>query len=183
MNEHRLINCKFINAGGFKTKISNKAKLLYLLMFTNADDRGFVDTTTDLINSLEKSEQEWNKNISMELLENTYQTALYELLDKGYLYEFVDKHENKIHLIRHWFLHNKYIKGLWTNYRTFLNKVDLVDNEYVRKPLKESNIKDNKVNNNHKVNNEDISEEKWKELFDDTDNEKKELEEEMPFPL
>ena len=77
MNDHRLINCKFINAGGFKTKISNKAKLLYLLMFTNADDRGFVDTTTDLINSLEKSEQEWNKNVSMELLENTYQTALY----------------------------------------------------------------------------------------------------------
>ena len=86
-------------------------------------------------------------------------------------------------MIRHWFLHNKYIKGLWTNYRTFLNKVDLLDNEYVRKPLKESNIKDNKVNNNHKVNNDDISEEKWKELFDDTDNEKKELEEELPFPL
>ena len=148
MARHRLINCEFINAGSFKINISNKAQLLYLKMITNADDRGFVDSTQDLINSLTSNEKEFNKTISLDLLENTYNSALNELIDKGLVYEFVDNHKNIVHLIRHWFYHNKYVKGLWTNYKNFLEQVYLENNEYVlgKKPLKENKIKETNTN-------------------------------------
>lgn len=148
MAKHRLINCEFLNASSFKVNVSNKAKLLYLMMIISADDRGFVDTTDDLINSLTNNEKEFNKTISLELLENTYNTALDELLEKGYVYEFKDNHKNKVYLIRHWFYHNKLKKGLWTNYRTFLTQVYLEDNEYIKgkKPLKEDKIKEDNPN-------------------------------------
>ena len=151
MAKHRLINCEFINASSFKVGVSNKGKLLYLMMLMNGDDRGFVDTTSDLINALTTNENELDQSVSLELLENTYNTALNELLDKGYLYEFKDNHNNRVHLIRHWFYHNKYVKGLWTNYRTFLNQVHLEDNEYFmgKKPLKEDKIKEINVNENN----------------------------------
>ena len=45
MATKRMINCDFLNASKFKTRLSNKAKLLYMYMFINADDKGFVDTT------------------------------------------------------------------------------------------------------------------------------------------
>ena len=121
-------------------------------MFVNADDRGFVDIAQDLINVLEKNDADFDNKVSLDLLENSYQSALSELIDKGYLYEFKDKHRNKIYLIRHWFFHNRYIKGLWTNYSTFLGQVHLENNEYIlgRKPLKEdineNNINDSKLN-------------------------------------
>lgn len=151
MAKHRLINCEFINASSFKVGVSNKGKLLYLMMLMNGDDRGFVDTTSDLINALTTNENELDQSVSLELLENTYNTALNELLDKGYLYEFKDNHNNRVHLIRHWFYHNKYVKGLWTNYRTFLNQVHLEDNEYFmgKKPLKEDKTKEINVNENN----------------------------------
>ena len=72
MSRHRLINCEFINASSFKVNVSNKAKLLYLMMIMNGDDRGFVDTTNELINSLSANENECEKSVSLELLENTY---------------------------------------------------------------------------------------------------------------
>ena len=117
------------------------------MMLLNGDDRGFVDSTTDLINALEKNDNEVDKVERLELLENTYNTALNELLEKGYLYEFKDNHYNKVHLIRHWFFHNKYVKGLWTNYKNFLELVHLENNEYILnsvKPPKED--KENKIN-------------------------------------
>ena len=149
MAKHRLINCEFLNAGSFKVNVSNRAKLLYFMMIVNADDRGFVDTTNDLINTLEKNDNDLDKVERLELLENTYNTALIELIDKGYIYEFKDNHENKVHLIRHWYYHNKYVKGLWTNYRTFLNEVHLENDKYVwgsKKPLKENNINETNIN-------------------------------------
>lgn len=148
MAKHRLVNCEFLNAGSFKVNISNKAKLLYLMMIISADDRGFVDTTQDLINSLTTNDKEYDKSVSLELLENTYNTALNELLDKGYIYEFKDNHKNKVYLIRHWFYHNKLKKGLWTNYRTFLAQVYLEDNEYLmgKKPSKEDKSKEDNLN-------------------------------------
>ena len=166
MSKHRLINCEFINASSFKVSISNRAKLLYLMMFTSADDRGFVDTTNDLINTLTNNDKEFDKGISLELVENTYDTALIELLDRGYIYEFIDKHHNKIYLIRHWFLHNKLIRGLWTNYRGFLENVYLEDNEYKlgKKPLKEDKLKENNINHN-KLNQNNIDDEEWNELM------------------
>ena len=164
MARHRLLNCEFINSGSFKVNVSNRAKLLYLMMLLNGDDRGFVDSTADLINALEKNDNEVDKVERLELLENTYNTALDELLEKGYLYEFKDNHYNKVHLIRHWFFHNKYVKGLWTNYKNFLELVHLENNEYILnsvKPPKED--KENKINE-IKVNEINVSDPQ------DTDN-------------
>ena len=48
MARHRLVNCEFLNAGSFKVNVSNRAKLLYLMMIVSGDDRGFVDSTQDL---------------------------------------------------------------------------------------------------------------------------------------
>ena len=156
MAKHRLINCEFVNSSSFKVNVSNRAKLLYYSMFVNADDRGFVDITQNLIDTLEKNDQDFDKKVSLELLENSYNSALSELLDKGYLYEFQDKHNNKVHLIRHWFYHNKYVKGLWTNYMCFLSQVHLDNNEYIlgRKPLKESNTNETNINENNEILNE-----------------------------
>lgn len=166
MAKHRLLNCEFINAGSFKVNVSNRAKLLYLLMFANADDRGFVDTTQNLIKTLEDNDQEFDKVERLELLENTYNTALNELLEKGYVYEFKDNHNNRVHLIRHWFYHNKMIKGLWTNYRNFLNQVYLQDNEYLlgKKPLKEDKTKESNP----------IEDKSFNELLSELDEPKKE---------
>ena len=169
MAKHRLVNCEFLNAGSFKVNISNKAKLLYLMMIISADDRGFVDTTQDLINSLTNNDKEFDKTVSLELLENTYNTALEELKDKGYIYEFKDNHKNKVHLIRHWFYHNKLKKGLWTNYRTFLAQVYLEDNEYLmgKKPSKEDKLKEDNLNQDNildEIDKEISKEEKPKEL-------------------
>lgn len=168
MAKHRLVNCEFLNAGSFKVNISNKAKLLYLMMIISADDRGFVDTTNDLINSLTNNDKEFAKSVSLELLENTYNTALDELLEKGYIYEFKDNHKNKVHLIRHWFYHNKLKKGLWTNYRNFLAQVYLEDNEYImgKKPSKEDKIKEDNLNQDNileEIDKETVKE-KQKEL-------------------
>ena len=146
-------------------------------MLVSADDRGYVDTTNDIINALTTNEDEFNKVHSLELIENTYHSALQELIDKGYIYEFVDNHNNKVHLIRHWFFHNKLIKGLWTNYKNFAKKVSLENNEYVlnREPLKESNIKELNVNNEN-INNKETDLSSGIEYLNEL--EKKEKEEE-----
>ena len=166
MARHRLINCEFVNAGSFKINVSNRAKLLYLTMLTNADDKGFVDTTQDLINSLTNNDNEFDKKVSLELLSNTYESALNELLDKGYIYEFRDNHQNTVHLIRHWFYHNKYVKGLWTNYRTFFDRVHLESGEYIlgKKPLKENNVNETNGNQNN-ITNEDLSDDELLKEF------------------
>lgn len=169
MARHRLINCEFLNARSFKGNVSNKAKLLYLSMLVVADDKGFVDTTQDIINSLKKNDDDFTKTENLSLLENTYDTALDELIEKGYLYEFSDNHRNKVHLIRHWFYHNKLIKGLWTNYKEFCDKVVLDNNKYVikgKKPLKENNITQDKPNQD---NEDDVL-----DYFKEKDNDKKE---------
>jgi hypothetical protein len=182
MGESRLLNCKFVNASSFKVNISNKAKLLYLFMFSNADDKGFVDTTNDLINALTDNEKVFNNTISLELLENTYTSALNELIDKGYIYEFSDKHNNKIHLIRHWFLHNHYKQGLWTNYKVLLGKVYLENGEYElgKKPFKENNI--NKVIQNN-VNQNKVDKEEWDKLMNSIDDKPKESDDDYPFEV
>jgi len=160
MSKHRLINCEFVNASSFKVNMSNRAKLLYLFMIFSADDRGFVDTTQDLINTLDQNDEEMERGkICLELLENTYTSALNELLQKGYLYEFIDNHSNKVYLIRHWYYHNKYRKGLWTNYRNYLEQVSLKNgSKYEKKPLKENKIKEKKVNENNinEISDEEI---------------------------
>ena len=146
MSKKRLINCDFLNASSFKVNLSNKAKLLYLFMFANADDKGFVDTTNEIIQSLEENDKAFEPNINMSLLGNDYNSALDQLVNNGLLYEFTDNHQNHIYLIRHWYLHNKMLKGLWTNYGAFYKQVEVIENEYVKR-------KETKENNN--INKED----------------------------
>ena len=97
MAKKRLLNCEFINASSFKVNLSNKAKLLYVYMFVNADDKGFVDTTNEIIESLTKNDTDFRNEINMALLNNDYPSALVELISKGLVYEFRDNHNNRIH--------------------------------------------------------------------------------------
>ena len=177
MARHRLINCEFLNASSFKVNVSNKAKLLYVFMLMNGDDRGFVDSTQDLVNALKTNDDNFTKTENTSLLEDTYEMALQELLEKGYIYEFKDNHSNKVHLIRHWFYHNKYKVGLWTNYRTFFDQVHLENNEYImgcKKPLKEDNTNESNINQDNVLDN----------LEEESKTESDELtEEDLPFPV
>ena len=117
-------------------------------MFLNADDLGFVGNTANLIQTLTNNENA-NGQVSLELLQNDYASALDELLTHGYVYEFRNKYGNTTYLIRHWFWHNKFKKGLKTNYWKYRSLVDLVDYEYIfrkesikeKDKLKENNIK------------------------------------------
>lgn len=147
----RMIDCNFVNASSFQ-KLPNKSKLLYLMMISNADDKGFVDNSNDIIDKLTFSEDSLG-NTNLTLLNNDYISALLTLVERGLLYEFRDNHNNSIYLIRHWWIHNRLVKGLWTNYARFYAQVEIIDNEYVLKG-KETIIKEdyNKVNQS-KVNN------------------------------
>lgn len=149
------------------------------MMITNGDDRGFVDSVQDLINALTNNEKEFDNTISLELLENTYNSALQELLDKGYIYEFKDSHSNRVYLIRHWFYHNKYKTGLWTNYKSFFEQVHLENNEYVmgKKPLKEDKLNETNTNQT-KPNQEEVSDEEFNKVMDYFNHDKKENEDE-----
>ena len=167
MPKQRLINCDFFNVSGFKRNLSNKAKLLYFMFLANADDKGFVGNGLDIAENLDQCEE----NFDNVLFAIKYVDALKELVDKGFIYEFTDKHNNKTYLIRHWFLHNKNQKFLTTNYISYLIKVELVDNEYClkgekkEKPLKEKEIKENKEIKPNETK-EDNGEKVWNEIND-----------------
>ena len=128
MPRKRLLNCEFVDDSRFKLKLTNRAKLLYFTMFAAADDKGFVGNTLEIISTLEGNESE-----TLGLVQGTYKDALKELIDKGFIYSFEDNHDNTIHLIRHWYCHNKYFDKAWTNYGKYLKKVKLVSGEYVLK--------------------------------------------------
>ena len=184
MAKKRLINCEFISASSFKVNVSNKGKLLYLMMFVSADDKGFVDTTNEIIQSLEKNDLDFTNTQNLSLLGNDYHCALTELLDKGLVYEFEDNHSNKIHLIRHWYFHNKMCKGLWTNYASFNDQVYVEANEYKlgKKPLKEDKLNETKSNHNTDMVGEvetetEQTEEEYDFPFELTDKEKKAMKE------
>ena len=177
--QQRLINCDFLNVGGF-VDLSNKAKLVYFCFLINADDMGFVGNGTTIVNNLQNCET----NFENVLFAYSYYDALKELCDKGLLYEFVDNHNNKTYLMRHWFFHNNYKKFLRTNYIGFLSRVELVNNEYVYKEtiikkdklkqIKTNQIKINNLNDNSSLNssnNDDTNWEKdWETTLKDLDN-------------
>lgn len=174
MARQRLINCDFIND---MTEVSNKAKFLYLMLFVNADDKGFVGNAKDIIENIEKKNDKKNE-ISHELLENDYVAALHELVEKGLLYEFKSNHNNRIYLIRHWYYHNKLKNNLWTNYYKYLQKVEVVENEYVikkreteKKPLKENKLNEIKLNENKVSESIEKDQEKEQNITEQNDDE------------
>lgn len=177
MAKKRLISCDFLNSGSFKANVSNKAKLLYHSMIVAADDLGFVDTTQNIIDALKENDKMFNNSVSLQLLESTYDTALEELISRGYLFEFKDKYLNKIHLIRHWFLHNKWKDHLWTSYFNFYKLVCIKNGEYVMKPLKEDNkeININQDNTNQSKPNDDEDIMDWLDEHDKDVDKKDEL--------
>lgn len=157
--KQRLINCDFINA----MSVSNKAKLLYVYMFVNADDLGFVSNVSNIITLLTSNEGE---NISLELLNNDYNSALSELGNMGLLYKFTDRHGNSAYLIRHWFIHNKWKKDLRTNYFNFRSLVKLEDYEYHLKESSKERVKLNIKQNNINQDNTNQDKDNWGDSWD-----------------
>ena len=161
------------------------------MFLTNADDKGFVDNGVSLANELDQCEE----NFDNVLFQLKYVDALKELVDKRLCYEFSDKVGNKVYLVRHWFMHNVERDYLFTNYISFLAKVDLESGEYhlrnhkEEKP-KEKKIKENKIKetknlyNNGKsfndsrvddnvekeINNEKEWEDRWDTIIGELDN-------------
>lgn len=179
MPKQRLINCDFVNASGFLSNLSNKAKLLYFIFLTNADDKGFVGNAKVISDSLDQCEE----NFENVLFQLKYNDAINELVDKRLVYEFSDKVGNKTYLIRHWFYHNKNQKFLTTNYISYLAQVDLIDNEYMlknhqkEKPYKEKKIKENQIKPNKidieiEIENKEKENDKdWEKEWDNVVNE------------
>lgn len=173
MIRQRLINCDFLNASTF-LKLSNKAKLIYLMMITNADDLGFVGNMDQIIKTLVRCDDGYEQAKLLGLqdtLENEYTNAKIELINTTYIYLFTDKHNNEIFVIKHWFKHNRYRGGLRTNYDTFYSKLELENGEYFirdKKPLKENKVNESKV----KEDNKEISKETQKEKMPDEEWEK-----------
>lgn len=185
MPNQRLLNCDFFIKGAFDGVSSNKAKLLYFYLFINADDLGFVGNADKVIKSLNEESAEENG-----LVTYSFENAADELIDKGFLFRFIDRHGNQILLIRHFFMHNKYnARYCTTNYLSLRAKVELVDGcwEMKREPLKE-----NKANNTNNTNKSIEKEEEkeivkegelsWEEIMDSL-NSAKEEEHDDPFPL
>lgn len=155
----RLLNCDFVCSSSFRRSINTKAQLLYFNMFASADDKGFVDNTKDIISALIESDD------SNELLNDSYNVALQDLVDRGYLYKFTDNHNNNIYVIRHWYCHNVYNPRLQTNYFKLLSCLGLNDGEYTlkrkekKREVKEYNIKEyniKEISNNYSYNEIDI---------------------------
>ena len=167
MANQRLMNCDFFLKGAFDDVSSNKAKLLYFCFFINADDYGFVGNSAKIIKSLNEQEEDNNA-----LVQYTYEIAANELVDRGFLFKFTDKHQNNIYLIRHFFIHNKYNpKYISTNYFSLRAKVELVDGcwELKENHLRKENKENQQTNNvNQENNNSCDTEKEWEQEWDKT---------------
>ena len=179
MATKRMINCDFLNASKFKTRLSNKAKLLYMYMFINADDKGFVDTTEEIMDTLTNNDVLFHSQGSLDLVDNTYQSALSELINNGLVYEFLNRHNEKTHLIRHWHFHNIMLKNPSTNYNNLLKRVKMVENEYMLKTENDENKEREdkgrrwkRLDGNRCDENKDGSNINKKEIINDNNEEK-----------
>ena len=164
MANQRLINCDFFLKGAFDDVSSNEAKLLYFYFFINADDMGFVGNASKIIKDLKGGVAEQTG-----LVDCSFENALDDLVNKGFLYRFTDKHQNQIYLIRQWFIHNKpNFKYISTNYLSLRAQVEIVDGCYekkenhIKKENKES--KERNENKEEKKEKEKSANEIWKEL-------------------
>ena len=113
-------------------------------------------------NESKNSEEEDNNS----LVQYTYESAADELVERGFLLKWVDKHQNPIYLIRHFFIHNKYNpKYISTNYFSLRAKVELIDGCW---ELKENHLrKENQENNANKENKSNDNND-WEEDWDKT---------------
>lgn len=161
----RMINCGFVNASSFKIKTSNKAKLLYFYLISNADDKGFVDNVDEIIELLDSNDRKFDNENTAALIQSNYSIALKELIDKGMLVSFSDNHDNYIYLIRHWYLHNqipkdrirnsayeRFLEGLWVNEDGEYVK-QMYDNCDTTATVKEIKLNKNKVNKSNNISN------------------------------
>lgn len=186
--KQRLINCDFLNFGGFLDNISNKAKLLYFMFLVNADDLGFVGNGISIANTLDQCEEKFDNT----LFTYKYVDAIEELTSKGFLYVFSDKYNNKTFLIRAWFKHNKQQNFLSTNFVSYQAMVEIRNGEYHLKNIekhkeetpykvKEIKVKESKVNNeeieNININNKDKEPQDWEKDWEKT---LKELQDTLP---
>lgn len=148
----RLIDTSFLQSATF-LELDKDTRLFYITMICQADDLGFVDTISSIGALLELTEERTNEIIEC-------------LVAKGYVIEFVRKRD-KIYVIKHWFIHNKYRKGLWTRFQkqSDMLTLDYGVYELQEKTLKESNINQNKVIQNKVNNNEECSQEEWENLI------------------
>ena len=168
----RLIDCNFLNASSFSHRLTNKAKLLYFFMLANGDAKGFVDNCNNLIDILNNNDLE-NGVESLKLLKNDYDSALIEIITSGLAYEFTNKHGDRVYLIRHWFIHNKWKSGLKTNYGKYYALVEIVNGEYVLK--KKSDIKEKQLQNINNTNEiktlqvkgDKMTDDEWNALLDE----------------
>lgn len=125
----KLLNCDFLNDSQFRSKISNRGKLLYLYMYINCDDSGFCGCADELIALFNISDlRTYKKDYPM----HDYRLAIQELLDRGLVYKFIDSYENEIYLIRHYHMHNKLREDRVTesNYKKYLSYVTVKENVY-----------------------------------------------------
>ena len=182
----RMINCDFVNASSFKLKISNKAKLLYFFIITNSDDWGFVDNTDELVELLDSNDRKFHNEASLDLVPYNYSTALSELLEKSLLFEFEDKHHNKIYLIKHWYAHNVIPKARIRDsaYQKYLEKVEINDEgEYVvNQVISSCKANDNQVIAQSKVNKSKEKESKVNE-YEEINNTPIECDEEDDYNI
>lgn len=180
MIRYKLINCDFLNNSAFMDNLSNKAKLLYYEFIANSDDLGFVANGSSLANQLDSCSQNY-ENV---LFAYKFTDAIHELVERGYVYDFTDRHNNHIYLIRHYFKHNKNKDFLFTTFTSYYDRVELVNGEYIlknhkreqeKKPFKEKENKENESkakqnNTNLKETEKDKESENWVDLLKDLDS-------------
>lgn len=127
MKTKRMLNVDFFNDSSFKIKLSNKAKLLYFYVLTSADDKGFCNNVDEIVLILNTNDAIFHNDATMELLTENYETALAELLEKGFIIKFDGNHNNSVYLVRHWYVHNTIPKDRVTpsNYEKYLANVEV----------------------------------------------------------
>ena len=144
----RLINTRFIKT---LVNLTNRALLLYHQLIVWADSMGAIGETEIIITLLQhKADNEGD--MGMGLIKTDYHSALDELIEKGLVYEVQLTSGNKVHIIKHWWLHNKWKKYLKSNYFKAINQFYIEAGEYRPKnERKKKNQKEVKEEQNTKT--------------------------------
>lgn len=141
----RLINTRFIKT---LVNLTNRALLLYHQLIVWADSMGAIGETEIIITLLQhKADNEGD--MGMGLIKTDYHSALDELIEKGLVYEVQLTSGNKVHIIKHWWLHNKWKKYLKSNYFKAINQFYIEAGEY--RPKNERKKKNQKEEQNTKT--------------------------------